>query len=232
MSIARTAHLAHHFDDVDQQLGAATLGMWAFLATEVLFFGGIFAGYAVYRFWYHDAFLVGSHHLDMWLGLTNTAVLLTSSLTMALAVNAAQTDDRQATVRFLGITVALGAVFLGIKGYEYYHKYADHLVPGQSFVWPPEQHSAAHASEAGEARSAPSVDPNHVQLFYSFYFALTGLHAIHMIIGIAILSVLLLLARRDKFSASYFTPVEISGLYWHFVDIVWVFLFPLLYLIR
>ena len=232
MSSASTAHVAHHFDDAEQQIGAATLGMWTFLATEVLFFGGIFAGYAVYRYWYHDAFLAGSYHLDMWLGLTNTAVLLNSSLMMALAVNAAQSDDSCATVRLLAITIALGAVFLGIKGYEYYHKYADHLVPGSSFVWPPEQTSETLESTASQTAAASRADPNHVQLFYSFYFALTGLHAIHMIIGIVILSVLLVLARKDRFSSAYYTPVEISGLYWHFVDIVWVFLFPLLYLIR
>jgi cytochrome c oxidase subunit 3 len=226
-------HVADHFDDADQQFGAATLGMWAFLATEVLFFGGMFAGYALYRYWYPDAFVAASHRLDVWLGTINTAVLLTSSLMMALAVRAAQTDDRRGTVRLLAATILLGSIFLGIKGYEYYHKFTEHLVPGPTFSF-----GAGHASATAKATANPPqaaavpVIPQHAQLFFSFYFALTGLHATHMIIGIAILSLLILRARRGDFCAAYFTPVEITGLYWHFVDIVWVFLFPLLYLIR
>jgi cytochrome c oxidase subunit III len=229
---AHSAHVAHHFDDAEQQFGAASLGMWAFLATEVLFFGGMFAGYALYRFWYPVEFIAASHRLDMWLGMTNTAVLLTSSLMMALAVNAAQTNDRQATIRFLSLTILLGSVFLGIKAYEYRHKFVEHLVPGHAFHWA-EEHLPGKSSPDAAADSAASVvDPLNVQLFFSFYFALTGLHAIHMIIGIGLLSVLILMARRDAFSSEYYTPVEVTGLYWHFVDIVWVFLFPLLYLVR
>jgi cytochrome c oxidase subunit 3 len=220
-----TAHLAHHFDDTEQQNAAATLGMWLFLATEVLFFGGLFAGYSLYRFWYPEAYEVGSHMLDIWLGSINTVVLLTSSLTMALAVHAAQSNDSRATAKFLGWTILLGSVFLGIKAYEYYHKFEEHLVPGQSF-------SIASAAHHLPEEMVRDVNPNHVQLFFSFYFAMTGLHATHMVIGIAILLVLLVAARRNAFSAAYFTPVELTGLYWHFVDIVWVFLFPLLYLIR
>jgi cytochrome c oxidase subunit 3 len=232
MSAAAT-HLAHHFDDADQQFGAATLGMWTFLATEVLFFGGMFAGYALYRYWYPDAFIAASLRLDEWLGSINTAVLLTSSLMMALAVNAAQTDDRRRTIRFLSLTIALGTIFLGIKGYEYYHKFTEHLVPGPSFSFTADHAPEPQQTAANESQIAGiKVNPRHAQLFFSFYFALTGLHATHMIIGIAILGLLILRSRRGDFSAAYFTPVEITGLYWHFVDIVWVFLFPLLYLVR
>jgi cytochrome c oxidase subunit III len=220
-----TAHLAHHFDDIEQQTDAATIGMWLFLATEVLFFGGMFAGYALYRFWYPHAFEVGSHMLDIWLGAINTMVLLTSSLTMALSVHAAQSNNSRGTAKFLGWTILLGSVFLGIKAYEYTHKFQEHLVPGTRF-------SIAEAAHHLPEEMVRDVNPDHVQLFFSFYFAMTGLHATHMVIGIAILGVLVWMARRERFSAAYYTPVELTGLYWHFVDIVWVFLFPLLYLIR
>ena len=217
------AHVAHHFDDAEQQYTAAELGMWLFLATEVLFFGGLFCGYAIYRYWYHAAFVAGSHHLDVLLGTINTAILLTSSLTMALAVHAAQTSRRVATVRNLVFTVLLGGAFLGIKGYEYYHKFEERLVPGPHFAIPAEGATQAQ-------RAAQTSGP--IQLFFSLYFLMTGLHALHMIIGVAVLLVLIMTASRGAFSAAYFTPVEMTGLYWHFVDIVWVFLFPLLYLIR
>ncbi len=204
--------LAPQFDDPEQQTEAVTLGMWAFLATEVLFFGGLFTGYTVYRVNYPQAFVEASHHLDIVLGGINTVVLIGSSLTMALAVHAAQSGKRQALVTFLLATVLLGTIFLGIKVVEYSHKFEDHLVPGRAFIFP-----GAHAQQA--------------QLFFSFYFAMTGMHALHMIIGIVVLSVLIVRAWREHFSATYFAPVEVTGLYWHFVDIVWIFLFPLLYLI-
>jgi cytochrome c oxidase subunit 3 len=232
MSTAAT-HVAHHFDDARQQYEAASLGMWLFLATEILFFGGLFAGYAQYRYWYHHEFAYGSHHLDVWLGAVNTAVLLTSSLTMALAVLAAQTSDRDATVRHLALTMVLGSVFLGIKAYEYHHKYAKHLVPGPRFSLPAGETTSQHIqTNSVHPNEQSKLEPGPVQLFFSFYFAMTGLHALHMVIGIAILGFLLVGAQRGAFSADYFTPVEMTGLYWHFVDIVWVFLFPLLYLIR
>lgn len=217
-------HLAHHFDDAEQQYSAAELGMWLFLATEVLFFAGVFAGYTLYRFWYPDAFEVGSHLLDIWLGAINTVVLLTSSLTMALAVHAAQTNDSRGTASMLVWTMLLGTVFLGIKAYEYRHKFEEHLVPGPGF--------SLKAAEHAHVPIPSDVNPSHVQLFFSFYFAMTGLHALHMVIGVGLLAVLVIQARRGVYSAHYFTPVEMTGLYWHFVDIVWVFLFPLLYLIR
>ena len=210
-------HVAHHFDDAEQQFEAARLGMWLFLVTEVMFFGGMFAGYLIYRSYFPAAFAEGSGHLDLLLGTINTAVLLCSSLSMALAVHAAQTGDRQKIVTFLSLTILLGAIFLGIKAFEYSHKFHDHLVPGSHFEF--------------VSADDPNVSPANVQLFYCFYFGMTGLHALHMVIGIAILGVLVYQAKKGVFSPAYFTPVEMTGLYWHFVDIVWVFLFPLLYLI-
>jgi cytochrome c oxidase subunit 3 len=227
--------VAHHFDDAEQQFVAAELGMWVFLATEVLFFGGAFLGYAVYRFKYQAEFIAGSLRLDMWLGALNTAVLLTSSLTMVLAVYAAQRNRRGALVLNLLLTLLLGAAFLGVKAYEYHHKFEERLVPGQSFRF---EHADAHHANGQEDNSvsmrtaAADVNEKHVQLFFSFYFAMTALHALHMVIGIGVIGVLIVAAARGAFAGGYFTPIEMSGLYWHFVDIVWVFLFPLLYLIR
>jgi cytochrome c oxidase subunit 3 len=204
--------LAHQFEDLEQQREAATLGMWVFLVTEVLFFGVLFATYSVYRSWYPGAFTAASHELLIWPGTINTAVLITSSLTMALAVHAAQTGNRRLLMMFLVATMVLGVAFLGIKGYEYYTSFHEHHVPGPDFQF-----------EAEDARPA--------QIFFSLYFLMTGLHAVHMIIGLGIMAVMLWLAWRGTITAEYYNPIEISGLYWHFVDIVWIFLFPLLYLI-
>jgi cytochrome c oxidase subunit 3 len=235
---ATAGHVAHHFDDAEQQYVAAELGMWLFLATEVLFFGGAFCGYAVYRYKYTDAFIAGSHELNVWLGAINTVILLTSSLTMALAVHAAQTSRTRSIVVNLILTLLFGAAFLGVKSYEYYHKFEGRLVPGPYFHFTnshgetsnPDRSQPQSRSEG--AAPQPRIDPGHVEIFFSFYFAMTGLHALHMVIGIGLLSVLIAIAARGGFSAAYYTPVEMTGLYWHFVDIVWVFLFPLLYLIR
>jgi cytochrome c oxidase subunit III len=202
----------HHFDDVEQQHQASWLGMWVFLATEVMFFGGMFACYFAYRHWYLQAFAAASNHLDVLLGGINTAVLICSSFTMALAVHSAETSRRKPLIRFLTLTIILGLVFLGIKFYEYHTKFEEYLVPGSSFRF-----------EAALARPA--------EIFFSLYFAMTGMHAVHMIIGIGLLTALIVKARRGRFSAFYHTPVELTGLYWHFVDIVWIFLFPLLYLL-
>jgi cytochrome c oxidase subunit 3 len=203
----------HHFDDLAQQHEASWTGMWVFLATEVMFFGGMFAGYTLYRTAYPQAFVAASNELDIWLGTINTAVLICSSFTMALAVRAAQLGQRKPIVIFVSLTILLGAVFLGIKSVEYYHKFVEHLVPGASFRFP----------EVALARPA--------EIFFSLYFAMTGMHALHMIIGIGLLANLIVKARRGVFSPVYNTPVELVGLYWHFVDIVWIFLFPLLYLL-
>jgi cytochrome c oxidase subunit III len=213
--VADVAHhpaLAHQFDSLGQQTEAATLGMWVFLVTEVLFFGGLFVTYTVYRAFYPAAFAAASHELDILLGGINTAVLITSSLTMALAVHAAQLGQRRLLLIFLVVTMVLGAVFLGIKAVEYYHKFAEHHVPGATFQFEREYQ-------------------RHAQIFFSLYFIMTGLHAIHMIIGIGVLLVMWIWAWRGRITSDYAGPIEISGLYWHFVDIVWIFLFPLLYLI-
>jgi len=204
--------LAHHFESLAQQKQASSLGMWVFLVTEILFFGGAFLAYIVYRSAYPEAFAGASHHLDVTLGAINTAVLIVSSLTMALAVHAAQTGRRRGTIGFLLATMVLGAAFLVIKAVEYGHKFEDGLLPGPHFSYP-----------GGGARQA--------ELFFSIYFAMTGLHALHMIVGLGLLATLVWLAARGRFSPGYNTPVEMIGLYWHFVDIVWIFLFPLLYLI-
>jgi cytochrome c oxidase subunit 3 len=203
--------VGHHFSDPVQQQQASLLGMWTFLATEVLFFGGLFAAYMVFRAAYEHQFAEGSHHLDIVLGTLNTAVLLTSSLTAALAVRNAQQQRHRQTAQFLVFTLVLGAIFLGVKGWEYYHKYSEQLIPGAGFHW------------EGEAAGP-------VQLFFFLYFVMTGLHAVHMIIGIGIGAIMAWLAWRGWYRSDYM-PVELFGLYWHFVDIVWIFLFPLLYLI-
>jgi cytochrome c oxidase subunit 3 len=205
--------LAHHFDNLAQQKEASTLGMWVFLLTEVLFFGGLFAAYSIYRAWYPEAFAAASGHLDIVLGSINTIVLISSSLTMALAVHSAQTGKRRSLMTFLILTMVLGCVFLGIKGVEYEHKFAEALVPGPSFHF-----------EAPEFQQ-------HAQVFFSLYFVMTGLHALHMIIGIGIMTWMLIWAWNGTITAEYASPIEISGLYWHFVDIVWIYLFPLLYLL-
>ncbi|MGH2627121.1 MAG: cytochrome c oxidase subunit 3 family protein [Anaerolineales bacterium] len=204
--------LAHQFDSLEQQRESSTLGMWLFLVTEIMFFGGFFLAYLVYRTRYQEAFVAGSHHLDITAGAVNTVVLIASSLTMALAVWASQVGRRKLIVVFLLATMALGGVFLGIKAYEYNHKFHDHLVPGPDFHW-----------EGPLARQ--------VEIFYSLYFGMTGLHALHMVIGIGVLAALLWPAWKGRYTPEYNTPIENVGLYWHFVDIVWIFLFPLLYLI-
>ena len=205
-------HVAHHFDDAEQQREASTLGMWAFLVQEVMFFGGLFTCYVVYRVLHPEGFAHASHQLDVVLGSINTAVLITSSLTMALAVWASQMGRRRMLLVCIVVTAVLGSVFLGIKSYEYWHKFHEHLVPGPYFRW-----------EGPEAHDA--------EIFFSLYFALTGLHAIHMIIGLGIMAWIFWMAWSGRVGPAYHAPVELSGLYWHFVDIVWIFLFPLLYLI-
>jgi cytochrome c oxidase subunit 3 len=205
--------LQHHFDNLDQQFEASALGMWLFLVTEILFFGGLFTAYMIYRLAYPQAFAEASHELDVVLGGVNTAVLISSSLTMAMAVWAAQMGKRSSQLLFLGLTILLGLAFLGVKAVEYAAKFEHHLVPGPDF------------------RFEGARDPVHAQLFFSLYFVMTGLHALHMVIGIGLMAVLFVMAARGRFTKAYHTPVEVSGLYWHFVDIVWIFLFPLLYLI-
>jgi cytochrome c oxidase subunit III len=210
--------LQHHFDNMEQQREAGTLGMWVFLITEIMFFGGLFTGYVIYRLLNAEAFAIASSTLNWKLGALNTAVLITSSLTMALAVYYAQTGYRRMQIVFLLITMALGATFLVVKAFEYREKIELHHVPIVGF-W--------HWAEPLPA----GVSADRVQMFYWLYFAMTGLHALHMIIGLGILAFLVYFAWRGRYTPEYHAPVEISGLYWHFVDIVWIFLFPLLYLL-
>ena len=205
--------LQHHFDSMEQQAEASTLGMWVFLCTEILFFGGLFMAYLVYRHTSPEGFQEASHELNRFWGTTNTLVLICSSLTMALAVRAAQTSQsRKTQVAWLLSTMVFGVAFLGIKAVEYYDKFTHHHVPGPNFHW-------------------DGLYPHPAEQFYSLYFAMTGLHALHMIIGLGIMTVITVLAWRKTFDSEYYTPVEVAGLYWHFVDIVWIFLFPLLYLV-
>ena len=204
--------LQHHFDTLGQQHEAATLGMWLFLITEVMFFGGLFLAYMLYRIWYPQAWSEASLELNVVLGGTNTIVLIGSSLTMALAVRAAQTGLRKQTVIWLLLTMALGMTFLVIKYFEYAEKFEHHHVPGFNFHFP-----------------GPLAGP--AEIYFSLYFLMTGLHATHMVIGFGLLSVITWMAAKGRFSPDWYTPVELSGLYWHFVDIVWIFLFPLLYLV-
>ena len=204
--------LQHHFDSFEQQREASFLGMWIFLVTEIMFFGGLFTAYVVYRSANARAFALGSHELDIGLGAFNTAVLIGSSLTMALAVREAQKGRAKLIALFLVLTIVLGGVFLGVKVVEYGAKFEHHLFPGPSFHF--------------DDPLAPQVE-----MFFNLYFAMTGLHALHMIIGIPILLAVAVLALRGAFSPQNHNLVEGVGLYWHFVDIVWIFLFPLLYLL-
>ena len=223
MSDSHATLVAHQFDDAVQQHDAASLGMWIFLATEIMFFGGLFCGYTVYRNLYLPGFEAGSRLLEVKFGATNTAVLILSSLTMALAVHAAQLGKRKTLIILLLCTIALGLAFIGIKLYfEWYHDYLVHIVPSIDFA--PQGEELADIVRF----HAP---PAHVELFMVFYFILTGIHALHMLIGVGVVTALVIMAWRGKFTAEKHNAVEIAGLYWHFVDIVWIFLFPLLYLI-
>ncbi len=214
--------LLHHFVDPGQQRDAASFGMWLFLATEIMFFGGLFCAYLVYRLKFFDDFAAASKSIDATLGATNTAVLICSSLTVVLAVWAAQTARRTLLISMLAVTMLLGFVFLGIKAVEYKDKFEEHHVPGASFSFegvPIPGHPGQYAN------------PRHAQLFFSLYFVMTGLHALHMIVGLGVFAWLLTMAWKGRFTPEWHTPVEIGGLYWHFVDIIWIYLFPLLYLI-
>jgi cytochrome c oxidase subunit 3 len=216
---AQNPRLQHHFNSMEQQKESSTLGMWTFLLTEIMFFGGLFLLYTVYRLKFPEAFIHASQQLDIQWGFINTLVLIGSSLTMALAVHAAAAGARRATVQWLLATVVLGSVFLGVKVVEYKHKFEHHLVPGQGRFNPSEEH-------------IPAEERGGAEMYFSLYFAMTGLHATHMILGIPVLFILAVMAQRGAFGPGYYTPVELFGLYWHFVDIVWIFLFPLLYLIE
>ena len=226
--------LQHHFDTMPQQKEAAVIGMWVFLLTEILFFGGLFVAYMIYRIWYFDAFAEASRRLSLFWGGLNTAVLIGSSLTMALAVRAAQTNNRKWTVNWLVLTMILGCVFLGVKVIEYEDKFANYEVPGEHYNWMYHEQHLPPGTEhvARDLALSPEQLQRTTQLYFSLYFTMTGLHALHMIIGVGLMMVITWMAWKGKFDAQYYTPVEMSGLYWHFVDIVWIFLFPLLYLVE
>jgi cytochrome c oxidase subunit 3 len=221
-SMTSTEHLhaedgvpvAHHFDSAQQQKEAVQLGIWFFLATEIMFFGGAFAVYAIYRHEFGDAFHAASRTLDLTLGTINTFILLTSSLTMALTVAAAKHNSKAATIGWMLATMVLGSAFLVVKGFEYAHKYHEHHLPafGLPFEWPAETAKGA-------------------QLFISLYLSMTSLHALHMIIGIGMMAVFVVMLLRARNAKQRSVGVELLGLYWHFVDLVWIYLFPLMYLI-
>ncbi len=206
------SYLQHHFADMDQQTDAAKLGMWVFLVTEVLLFGGLFGFYTFYRAMYPDMFHEAHKVLDVTMGTINTFVLITSSLTMALSIRAMQLGKKQQTVGYLVATLVFAAVFLVIKYFEYSHKFHLGMLPGKFYTY-------------------DGIDAVNPHIFFSVYFLMTGLHGIHVIIGMIIIAWVLVRTLRDDFSQEYYNPIEITGLYWHLVDLIWIFLFPLLYLI-
>jgi cytochrome c oxidase subunit III len=214
--VHRTGELYGHFQTMEQQKDSATLGMWIFLSTEILFFGGLFLTYTVNRHTYSAIFAECSKSLDLKLGGFNTVVLIASSLTMAMSVWSAQVGKKKLVTLFLILTLFLGCVFLGVKAIEYHAKYVEHHIPGLPFEF-----------EAGSDVATNA----HAQLFFSLYFGMTGLHATHMVVGAGLLVWLIRQSLKGRFTPEYNTPVENIGLYWHFVDIVWIYLFPLLYLI-
>lgn len=206
------AHLAHHFSSSEQQRDSAKLGLWIFLVTEVLLFGGLFVAYAVYRAWNPDMFHNAHKALDLTLGTINTVVLISSSLTMALAIRSIQLDRKRTSWYFLLATIALALVFLVIKYFEYSHKIHLGQLPGKFYTY-------------------TGIEGTNPHIFFTIYFTMTGLHALHIIGGMSVIGWIAYRTRKGHFSAEYYTPIELAGLYWHFVDLVWIYLFPLLYLI-
>ncbi len=205
-------HLAHHFDTIEKQDHAVRLGMWLFLGTEVLLFAGLFLGYTVYRHFYHHTFHQASRTLDLGLGALNTVVLITSSFTVAMGFYAVKNGKNRLCATMLGVTILFALTFLAVKSVEYHHKFVEGALPGKFY----------HFEE---------VKGHGANLFYTIYFLATGLHAFHVIVGMSILIWILVRVLKGHFSPSYYVPVELGGLYWHLVDLVWIFLFPLLYLI-
>ncbi len=206
-------HVAHHFDSADTQFDSGRMGVWIFLVTEILFFGGMFCAFAVFRSWYFDAFKEAHEHLDKVMGGTNTIVLICSSLTMALGVRSAQQSNKRRTMLMLALTLVFAATFLVIKYFEYAHKFEEGLLPGAAFT----AEGFRTGKEAG--------------IFFACYFMMTGVHGVHVIVGMGLITWLLIRTARGEFSSRYYAPVEGVGLYWHLVDIIWIYLFPLLYLI-
>ena len=222
----------HHFETEEQQREAGSFGMWLFLLTEIMFFGGMFFAYLLYRNWYYEAFVVASQQLSVTLGAINTAILISSGFFMALGVWAAEVRNRKLLTVFLVLTTIFGFAFLAVKSVEYHEKWEKHHIPGAAF----DVHEFINPPLKADGK--PLSDPlppdmaQKTQIFFFLYFAMTGMHAVHMIIGLGILFWLIYRSHRGEFSAGYVAPIENFGLYWHFVDIVWLFLFPLLYLIN
>lgn len=209
---AHSPYLQHHYAEMEQQVDAGKIGMWLFLVTEVLLFGGLFVGFAIMSARHHEAFRLAHEHLSRPLGALNTVVLLVSSFTMVMAVHSARHSRQKALVRYLAATLALAAVFLGVKYFEYSHKIHEGLLPGKFYT-------------------AGGVEPASQAMFFGFYFMMTGLHGLHILAGMIVLAWLLRRSLRGHFSSSYYAPVDLAGLYWHLVDMIWIYLFPLLYLI-
>lgn len=221
-------YVRHHFANAEQQRETANFGMWLFLLTEIMFFSGMFAAYLIYRNWYYPAFVAGSHYMIIWAGTLNTAVLICSSFTMAMGVYSAEMRNRKALLRWLTLTLMLGFVFLGIKAFEWHTEWVEHHVPGLNFSI----EDFTHINPAYPADKPLSADmAEKTQTYFSLYFAMTGMHALHMLIGCGILVFLLFQAWGGAYTNGHMNTIENFGLYWHFVDIVWIFLFPLLYLI-
>ena len=216
---AHPAFLAHHFDTPAQQFDAAKIGMWAFLVQELLFFSGLFVAYGIFRGWYPEMFAQASHQLDRTMGTVNTLVLLVSSLTAALAVRSSQLGKKDEVTRYLIVTIVCALIFLVVKYFEYGHKFEAGLLPGKYFH-PHAEHLAPNTHLGPEGH-----------VFFSLYFMMTGVHALHIIIGIGVLIWILKRNLSGEFSKDFFTPVDIVALYWHLVDLVWIYLFPLLYLV-
>jgi cytochrome c oxidase subunit 3 len=223
-------HPAHQFETMEQQKETSTLGMWLFLVTEIMFFGGLFTAYVMYRHMYPDAFVAASSTLNVPLGAFNTAVLICSSLTMALAIRSAQVNWRKGILIFLALTMVLGTTFLVVKAFEYHDKFVERHVPGD-ILNAPFNFVLENRHEAAVIQAKDPLYQRHAEIFFALYFIMTAVHATHMIIGILILAVLWYFSRKGKFDSEYYNPLEMTGLYWHFVDIVWIFLFPLLYLL-
>jgi cytochrome c oxidase subunit 3 len=209
-------HHQHHFTTMEQQFDTAKLGMWLFIATEILLFGGLFVGFGMMQTRYPREFVEAHEHLVRWQGALNTVVLLVSSFTMVLAVQSAKTNKKGRTVGFLALTIVCACIFLVVKYFEYSHKFEEGWLPGKYY------HAVGDAIQGSHGYAT----------FFSFYFMMTGLHGIHIVVGIGVLSWILMRAKRGEFSNAYYTPVELVGLYWHVVDMIWIYLFPLYYLIQ
>jgi cytochrome c oxidase subunit 3 len=207
-----SSHLAHHFKTLGQQYDAAKLGTWLFLCTEILMFGGVFVGYIIFHGMYPEMFAEGAKHLDWRLGALNTVVLLISSYTMAVAIHYAQTNQKEKCIRNLWITLACAAIFMIVKYFEYTHKFHLGLKPGALFTF-------------------DGAEANNLALYFSFYFMMTGIHGSHVLVGMGLIYWVLRRAQKGEFSSKFYTPVECVGLFWHLVDLVWIYLFPLLYLV-